>query len=66
MNRPSNKDFSVKSYLNFNRQSFSDVFRPASCMQSCHAREPDELFQTLFGLFLSLAIRARKSLQGIR
>jgi hypothetical protein len=66
MNRLSNKDFSVKSYPNFNRQSFSDVFRFASCVQSFCAREPDELLRALFGLFPSLAIRARNSLQGIR
>jgi len=35
MNRVLNKDFAMKSYLNSALIAFSDVFRPASLMQSC-------------------------------
>ncbi|PKG33542.1 MAG: hypothetical protein CW742_02460 [Methanoregula sp.] len=34
MNRVSNKDFEAESSLNSALSIFSDVFRPASCMQS--------------------------------
>lgn len=37
MNRVSNKDFEAKSSLNSALSIFSDVFFPASCMQSVFA-----------------------------
>jgi len=37
MNRVSNKDFEAESSLNSALSIFSDVFRPASCMQSTYA-----------------------------
>lgn len=40
MNRVSNKDFEAESSLNSALSIFSDVFRPASCMQSSYAGEP--------------------------
>jgi hypothetical protein len=39
MNRVSNKDFEAESSLNSALSIFSDVFRPASCMQSIYAGE---------------------------
>jgi hypothetical protein len=41
MNRVLNKDFTGKSYLNSALIAFSDVFRPASLMQSCKMGDPD-------------------------
>jgi hypothetical protein len=41
MNRVLNKDFTGKSYLNSALIAFSDVFRPASLMQSCKMCDPD-------------------------
>lgn len=40
MNRVSNKDFEAESSLNSALSIFSDVFRPASCMQSIYTGEP--------------------------
>ena len=59
MNRVSNKDFGLKSYKNSTLRSFSDVFRPASCMQSSHVRQIRELVQSLFciSLLLTLCVR---------
>jgi len=59
MNRVSNKDFTLKSYLNSTLISFSDVFRPASCMQSCQVIDPGELTRTLSGIFLFLRLCSR-------
>lgn len=41
MNSVSNKDFEAESSLNSALSIFSDVFRPASCMQSVYSGEPD-------------------------
>ena len=41
MNRVLNKDFDPESYLNSGSSIFSDVFRPASCMQSYYLGEPE-------------------------
>jgi hypothetical protein len=41
MNRVLNKDFAMKSYLNSALIVFSDVFRPASLMQSCKMSDYD-------------------------
>ena len=41
MNRVLNKDFVMKSYLNSALIAFSDVFRPASLMQSCKMCDQD-------------------------
>jgi hypothetical protein len=41
MNRVLNKGFARKSYLNSALIAFSDVFRPASLMQSCKMCDPD-------------------------
>jgi len=41
MNSVLNKDFDPRSYLNSALISFSDVFRPASCMQSYYLGEPE-------------------------
>jgi len=41
MNRVLNKDFARKSYLNSALSPFSDVFHPASLMQSCKMDDPD-------------------------
>lgn len=51
MNRVLNKDFVPGSYLNSALVSFSDVFHPASCMQSCNVRESKESDFYSFGLF---------------
>ena len=59
MNRVSNKDFTLKSYLNSMLISFSDVFRPASCMQSGHFKQMQELVYALFYIFLLLTLNMR-------
>jgi hypothetical protein len=41
MNRVLNKDFDPESYLNSALSIFSDVFHPASCMQSCDMGESE-------------------------
>jgi hypothetical protein len=51
MNRVLNKDFASESYLNSALISFSDVFHPASCMQSCHVRESKGSNLNSFGMF---------------
>ena len=51
MNRVLNKDFVSGSYLNSALVSFSDVFRPASCMQSCNVRESKESILRSFEMF---------------
>ena len=42
MNRVLNKGPCVGSYLNSALVSFSDVFHPAFCMQSCNVKELKE------------------------
>ena len=39
MNRVLITDFGLESCYNFTPDPFSDVFRPASCMQSCQLSE---------------------------
>ena len=56
MNRVSNKDFILKSYENSTLRSFSDVFRPASCMQSRHIKQIRELVCSLLCIPLLLAL----------
>jgi hypothetical protein len=53
MNRVLNKDFVSGSYLNSALVSFSDVFRPASCMQSCNVRESKESILKSYEMFSS-------------
>jgi len=48
MDRVLNKDFASESYLNSALTSFSDVFHPAFCMQSCHVRDVKRVKQNLF------------------
>jgi hypothetical protein len=55
MNRVLNKGSASESYLNSALISFSDVFHPASCMQSCHARDPKDCIRPLLECFLSPA-----------
>jgi hypothetical protein len=50
MNRVLNKDFVSGSYLNSALIIISGVFRPASCMQSCHVRESKGSLLHSFGL----------------
>jgi hypothetical protein len=64
MNRVLNKGLGVGSYLNSALLSFSDVFRPASCMQSCHARESKESFYCAFDQVL-LPVLPLPPVQGI-
>ena len=64
MNRVLNKDFGVGSYLNSALLSFSDVFHPASCMQSCHARESKESFYCSLTRF-SFRVLPLPPMQGI-
>jgi hypothetical protein len=59
MNRVSNKDFRMKSYEYSTIRSFSDVFRPASCMQSGHFKQIQELVYALFCIFLLLTLSMR-------
>jgi hypothetical protein len=68
MNRVLNKDFTMGSYLNSALISFSDVFHPASCMQSYHVRESKGSRRTSFALFFYLlhdssASRAGESME---
>ena len=53
MNRMSNKDFQLKSCLNDSQRTFSDVFCPASCMQSRLVRELKESMNALFKIPVS-------------
>jgi hypothetical protein len=53
MNRVLNKDFFPESYLNSALLSFSDVFNPASHMQSCHVRESKGSLYHSFAMFFS-------------
>jgi len=53
MNRVLNKGFASESYLNSALISFSDVYHPASCMQSCQVRDSERLHPASFGIFLS-------------
>ena len=48
MNRVLNKDFLLKSSLNSTLYTFSDVFHPASCMQSLYLSNPEESNFRLF------------------
>jgi hypothetical protein len=68
MNRVLNKDFTMGSYLNSALISFSDVFHPASCMQSYHVRESKEDKTDLFCIVFYLlhdfsASRAGESME---
>jgi hypothetical protein len=51
MNRVLNKGFASESYLNSALISFSDVFHPASRMQSCHAGDSKGHHLASFGMF---------------
>jgi hypothetical protein len=64
MNRVLNKDFASESYLNSALKSFSGVFRPASCMQSCHVRESKGSILTSFALFFYLQHASSASRAG--
>ena len=59
MNRVLNKDFVPESCLNSALISFSDVFRPASCMQSCQMRESGE--SEHFALLVTYASHKKSS-----
>jgi hypothetical protein len=67
MNRVLNKDFIPGSYLNSALVSFSDVFRPASCMQCCNMREPERVNRLFFWLVrFSYAIPASHARESMR
>jgi len=51
MNSVLNKDSGPGSYLNSALIIISGVFRPASCMQSCHVRESKGPSIHSFGIF---------------
>ena len=48
MNRVLNADFGPESCYKFTPDLFSDVFRPASCMQNCHLSIPEKRMFSLY------------------
>lgn len=65
MNRVSNKDFKAESSLNSALSIFSDVFRPASCMQSIHTSEFGSITSTALPVPGTSYKRVCASLEGI-
>jgi len=63
MNRVSNKGFALKSYKQFSKRSFSDVFCPASGMQSGCGPKVHNLARALAGASERYAC---PSLAGVR
>jgi hypothetical protein len=53
-----NKDFGPESWYNFTPDHFSDVFRPASCMQSCYLSRPEKRNFSFYPETASKTIRA--------
>jgi hypothetical protein len=65
MNRVLNKGFASEPSLNSALISFSDVFHPASRMQSCHVRESKGPDQTSFAIFFYLVHASSASRAGV-
>lgn len=64
MNRVSNKDFKAESSLISALSIFSDVFHPASCMQSIYTVEPGRHNNTTFLVPEASYERVCASLEG--
>ncbi len=58
MNRVLNKDFYSKSYTNSTLIAFSDVFHPASCMQSWYLSKVKESDFLLFLVNILITLHA--------
>jgi hypothetical protein len=58
MNRVLNKDFDLKSSANSALIAFSDVFHPASCMQSWYLSNKKEPEVLLFFINILLTLHA--------
>ena len=58
MNRVLNKDFYSKSYKNSTLIAFSDVFHPASCMQSWYLSKVKESDFLLFFMNILYTLHA--------
>jgi hypothetical protein len=58
MNRVLNKDFLLRSSLNSALIAFSDVFHPASCMQSWYLSYQEESYFLLFVKKISQILHA--------
>lgn len=68
MNSVLNKDFFSGSYLNSALVSFSDVFHPASCMQSYNTGESKESILHSSGFFsftLQSLLPAKESMRMV-